>query len=291
MIRRILFVIREEYATKMRFVLSLLHPHPPPLSDFLPEKFRPVRGQQRTRVLTEHWTASSNRRELEVAHKSPNLLPLQPMRSRATARRRMKMKRSLRMRRTMFSRATPNPNLTLPGSGARAMVVATHQIFTLLIMTTACSPLLVCLSVPPTPHLLLTGSVLGHTSFAENLPSTATATETTVSTPRTEQAVGGLTNPADIRQGIMSTIQEISEEMENSIPSIASGALDFIHAGECVLVLGQSYTIQHFLAIAAKKIKFQVRDRRGGSLRRENRVTHHASLLVDRSSSQQRDRQ
>lgn len=57
----------------------------------------------------------------------------------------------------------------------------------------------------------------------------------------------------------MSTIQEISEEMENSIPAIASGALDFIHAGECVLVLGQSSTIQHFLALAAKKIKFQVK--------------------------------
>jgi hypothetical protein len=112
----------------------------------------------------------------------------------------------------------------------------------------------------PFPHTVpCPGSVLGHTSFAENIPSESSS----VSTPRTEQATTGLTNPADIRQGIMSTIQEISEEMENSIPSIASGALDFIHAGECVLVLGQSYTIQHFLAIAAKKIKFQVRGGRG----------------------------
>lgn len=99
---------------------------------------------------------------------------------------------------------------------------------------------------------LTIGSVLGQTSFSD---STA---EKLLTTPRTEQATTGLTNPIDIRQGIMSTIQEISEEMENSVPAIASGAFDFIHAGECVLVLGQSYTIQHFLALAAKKIKFQV---------------------------------
>lgn len=93
---------------------------------------------------------------------------------------------------------------------------------------------------------------MGHTSFSE------TTAETILSTHRTEQAAVGLTNPVDIRQGIMSTIQEISEEMENSITAIASAALDFIHSGEVILVLGQSYTIQHFLALAAKRIKFQV---------------------------------
>lgn len=46
--------------------------------------------------------------------------------------------------------------------------------------------------------------------------------------------------------------------MENSIPAIASYVSDFIHSGECILVIGQSYTIQNFIALAAKKIRFNV---------------------------------
>lgn len=46
--------------------------------------------------------------------------------------------------------------------------------------------------------------------------------------------------------------------MEKSISSIADHVSDFIHSGECILVIGQSHTIQHFITEAARKIRFNV---------------------------------
>lgn len=63
---------------------------------------------------------------------------------------------------------------------------------------------------------------------------------------------------SDIKQSIMASILELTEELDNLYGPICEQAPDHIHNDECVLVYGYSITLELFLKAAARKRKFQV---------------------------------
>mmetsp|Transcript_24950 Transcript_24950/g.42203 ORF Transcript_24950/g.42203 Transcript_24950/m.42203 type:complete len:427 (+) Transcript_24950:102-1382(+) len=62
----------------------------------------------------------------------------------------------------------------------------------------------------------------------------------------------------DMRQGVMTAINEVHEEMENVQAPIAEVALEHIHSHECVMVIGESRTVESFIRAAARKVQFHV---------------------------------
>lgn len=61
-----------------------------------------------------------------------------------------------------------------------------------------------------------------------------------------------------LRKSIVSTIQEFLEELKEVGTSIATQALDHLHAKEIVLTYGKSRTVEQFLKFAALKRTFEV---------------------------------
>ena len=45
----------------------------------------------------------------------------------------------------------------------------------------------------------------------------------------------------DMRQGVMTAINEVHEEMENVQAPIAEVALEHIHSQECVMIIGEFF--------------------------------------------------
>jgi len=62
----------------------------------------------------------------------------------------------------------------------------------------------------------------------------------------------------DSKQSIISGIQELSDEIDNSNQSICEMAVEYIHADEVILTFGYSLTVELFLKAAARKRKFQL---------------------------------
>jgi translation initiation factor 2B subunit (eIF-2B alpha/beta/delta family) len=62
----------------------------------------------------------------------------------------------------------------------------------------------------------------------------------------------------DMRQGVLASINEINEELDNLYLPISDQAQEHIHADECILVYGHSLMTELFLKAAARKRRFQV---------------------------------
>lgn len=120
--------------------------------------------------------------------------------------------------------------------------------------------------------------------FEQSLPSLGNVLGRSSAEPIQQSGVGAFvgtidyTLSVDMRQGVMSGVNEINEEMDNVNNPIAEGAQDHIHSDECVLAIGQSHTIEHFLKAAAKRRRFQVIVAAEGQSMTGHRMAHALSL-------------
>ena len=62
----------------------------------------------------------------------------------------------------------------------------------------------------------------------------------------------------NVRRSTRSFLQELLGELESSADTIATQALQHIHANEIIMTMGKSRTVEAFLKKAAKERKFQV---------------------------------
>lgn len=62
----------------------------------------------------------------------------------------------------------------------------------------------------------------------------------------------------DMRQSVMAAVNELNDELDAVYGPISELAQDHIHADECILTYGYSYTVELFLRAAAKKRRYQV---------------------------------
>lgn len=69
-----------------------------------------------------------------------------------------------------------------------------------------------------------------------------------------------------LKQAVVHSINELYEELDNLYAPICEQSPEHIHADECVLVVGYSAFVEHFLRFAAKKRRFFVIVAEGGCL-------------------------
>jgi len=64
--------------------------------------------------------------------------------------------------------------------------------------------------------------------------------------------------PRELKTALMSSINELIDELQNIYRNVADQAIEHIHANEVIMTFGGSRTVEEFLKAAAKKRKFDV---------------------------------
>lgn len=89
----------------------------------------------------------------------------------------------------------------------------------------------------------------------------------------------------NMRQNILAVINELSDEIDTVYDPICKEAKDHIHADECILAYGYSVTVEMFLKGAARKRRFQLIIAEGGPGNEGHKLALSLSSLPNISST------
>jgi len=94
------------------------------------------------------------------------------------------------------------------------------------------------------------GSVPDSYPTLKNLGSTSNLLQLEIAKP--------FVNPKDFKDALLSSLNDLIDELMNIHRSIADQAIEHIHANEVIMTYGGSKTVEEFLKSAGKKRKFEV---------------------------------
>ncbi|MCJ1313315.1 GCD complex subunit gcd7 [Agyrium rufum] len=102
-------------------------------------------------------------------------------------------------------------------------------------------------------------SLLSHPASSYQTPTSSPGTQSPTTKPLTSQSLSRLSaSIKDLKDEILSSIEELIDELNQVDDQIAAYALDHIHANEIILTHTSSVTVQKFLLKAAAKRTFTV---------------------------------